>query len=47
MFVTKVGRDEGIMGGRRRSEGTKLWSFHCAALMNSGIQMVVGGGQAQ
>lgn len=47
MCVTKVGRDEGIIGGRRRMDGRKLWRFHCAELMNSGIQMVVGGGQTQ
>lgn len=50
--VAKVGRDGGeggIIGGktRRRRDGRKLWRFHCAELMNSGIQMVVGGGQAQ
>lgn len=44
--VTKVGRDEGIIGGRKR-DGRKLWRFHCAELMNSGIQMVVGGDQTQ
>lgn len=42
MCVTK---DEGIMGGW--GGGGELWSSHCAALMNSGIQRVVGGGQAQ
>lgn len=45
--VAEVGRDGGIIGGRRRRDGRKLWRFHCAELMNSGIQMVVGGGQAQ
>lgn len=46
MCVTKVGRDEGIIEGRRR-DGRKLWRFHCGERMNSGIQIVVGGGQAQ
>lgn len=48
---TKAVRDRGIIRGRRRMRrrgtGRKLWRFHCAQSMNSGIQMVVGGGQAQ
>lgn len=43
----KAGRDGGIIGRRRGRDGRKLWRSHCVQLMNSGIQMVVGGGQAQ